>query len=79
MKIQVLGTGCAKCKMLADYVREALSSLELTAEVEKIESIEEIMKFGVMSTPALVVDGKVVFAGRIGTIDEIKKILQKGS
>ena len=77
MKIQVLGSGCSKCKVLAQHVKEAVSSLGIPAEIEKVESIDEIMKFGVMSTPALVIDGKVIFSGRTGTVEEIKGALDK--
>ena len=76
MKIQVLGTGCAKCKVLAQHVNDALAALGIVAEFEKVESIEDIMKFGVMSTPALVIDGKVVLAGRTGNLEEVKALLQ---
>lgn len=75
MKIHVLGPGCAKCKVLAQHVNDAVSDLGLPAEVVKVDAIEEIMQFGVMSTPALVIDGKVAFSGRTGSVDEIKKIL----
>ena len=76
MKIQVLGPGCARCKALDHNVTEAIKALGITADFEKVESIEEIMKFGVMTTPALVIDGKVIFAGRIGTVQEIKGLLE---
>ena len=76
MKIQVLGTGCAKCKVLAQHVTDAIAALGIVAEFEKVELIEDIMKFGVMSTPALVIDGKVVLAGRTGNVEEIKALLQ---
>lgn len=77
MKIQVLGTGCTKCKVLAQHVTMAITELGITANYEKVEAIEEIMKFGVMSTPALVIDGKVVLAGRTGSMQEIKGLIDK--
>lgn len=75
MKIQVLGTGCAKCKSLEKAVREVVTQNDIDAEVTKVEDIMEIMKFNVMSTPALVVDGKVVVKGRVPSNDELKQIL----
>jgi small redox-active disulfide protein 2 len=75
MKIQVLGTGCAKCKTLTANAEKAVQELGSDATVEKVEDVREIMKFGVMSTPALVVDGKVMTAGKVLTPDQIKKLL----
>lgn len=75
MKIQVLGTGCAKCKSLEKAVREVVAQNGIDAEVTKVEDIMEIMKFNVMTTPALVVDGKVVVKGRVPSNDELKQIL----
>jgi len=75
MKIQVLGTGCAKCKSLEKAVREVVAQNDIDAEVTKVEDIMEIMKFNVMTTPALVVDGKVVVKGRVPSTDELKQIL----
>lgn len=75
MKIQVLGTGCAKCKTLTANAEKAVRELGSGASVEKVEDIREIVKFGVMSTPALVVDGKVVTSGKVPSADEIKKLL----
>ena len=75
MKIQVLGTGCAKCKTLTANAEKAVQELGSDATVEKVEDVREIMKFGVMSTPALVVDGKVMTSGKVLTPDQIKKLL----
>ncbi len=75
MKLQVLGTGCAKCKVLYQNAQEAVTSLGLDAEVEKVEDIQQIIKFGVMSTPSLAVDGKVKVTGKVATVDEIKRLL----
>jgi len=75
MELKVLGTGCAKCKTLERITREAVEELKLDATVEKVEDIQKIMEYGVMFTPALVMDGKVAFAGRVPNLKEMKKIL----
>jgi len=75
MLIQVLGTGCAKCKTLAPNVEAAVRELGLAASVEKVEDLREIMRFKVMSTPALVLDGKVQSTGKVLPIDAIKQLL----
>lgn len=75
-KIQVLGTGCPKCKTLAANAEAAVRELDIEATVEKVEKISEIMKFGVMLTPALVVDGVVKSAGRVLSAEEIRKYLE---
>lgn len=75
MEIKVLGPGCAKCKQLEKDVLKALTELDLSADVEKVEDIKQIMSYKVMSTPALVVNGKVKMAGRVPRSDELKKIL----
>jgi small redox-active disulfide protein 2 len=75
MKIQVLGPGCAKCTELVKRTEEAVRQLALEAPVEKVTDIREIMGFGVMSTPALVVDGKVRFAGRVPSVAELTTII----
>ena len=74
-KIQILGTGCPKCKKLAENVEAATKELELDFDVEKITDINEMMKFGVMMTPALVVDGEVKVVGKVPSTDEIKQML----
>jgi small redox-active disulfide protein 2 len=71
MKIQVLGTGCAKCKKLYAETEKAVASSGVAVVLEKVEKIDEIMKFGVMVTPALVVDGEVKASGRIPPASEI--------
>ena len=76
MKIQVLGTGCAKCKQLTANAEKAVADLGIQATVEKVEDIREIMKFKVMTTPALVVDGAVRSAGRVLSPDDLKKLLR---
>jgi len=74
-KIQILGTGCPKCKLLTANATAAVKSLGIEAQIEKIEKIQEIMKFGVMMTPALVVDGQVKSAGKVLSAEDIKKFL----
>lgn len=75
MKIEVLGTGCAKCKTLYENTKKAIEQSGKSAEVVKVEDIPSIMKYGVMSTPALVIDGKVVLSGRLASADEIAGML----
>ena len=75
MRIQILGTGCAKCTELTKRTEEAVKKLALEAPVEKVTDIREIMGFGVMTTPALVVDGTVQFAGRVPSVDELVEII----
>jgi len=75
MKIEVLGTGCAKCKTLYESVKTAVREKGIEAEVVKVEDMPSIMKYGVMSTPALVIDGKVVFSGKTASAAEILKYL----
>ena len=75
MKLQILGTGCPKCKKLADTAQAAADELGLDYEIEKITDINEIMKFGVMLTPGLAVDGKVKVSGKVPSVDEIKQML----
>jgi small redox-active disulfide protein 2 len=74
-KIQILGTGCAKCQKLAAVADEAAKALGLPYELQKVTDLKQIMSFKVMSTPALVVDGQVKLAGRVPSIDEAKKLL----
>jgi small redox-active disulfide protein 2 len=75
MEIKVLGPGCAKCKTLEKATREVVKKNNIDANITKVEDIMEIMAYGVMSTPALVVDGKVVVKGRVPSNDEIAKLL----
>lgn len=75
MKIEVLGTGCAKCKTLYENTRKALEESGKNAEIVKVEDIPSIMKYGVMSTPALVIDGKVMFSGKLASVAEITGML----
>jgi small redox-active disulfide protein 2 len=75
MKIQILGTGCAKCNALTMATEKAAQSLGLQYELEKVTDLQRIMSFGVMTTPALVVDGKVKVAGKVPSVTELKKLL----
>jgi len=74
-KIQILGTGCPKCKLLTANAEQAVKELGIEAVVEKVDKIQDIMKFGVMITPALAVDGQVKSAGKVLRADDIKKFL----
>ena len=74
-KLQILGTGCPKCKAMAESVEAAAKELGIEYEMEKVTDINEIMKFGVMMTPALAVDGEVKVAGKVPSPEEIKKML----
>jgi small redox-active disulfide protein 2 len=75
MKIKILGTGCKKCQELENYTRMAVEALKLEADVEKVEDIKEILKYKVMSTPALVIDEKVISTGKLLTVNELKSAL----
>jgi small redox-active disulfide protein 2 len=77
MEVKILGTGCPKCKTLEQMTRDIVSQNGIDATVTKVEDIMEIMKYNVMTTPALVIDGKVVVKGRIPSADEIKQLLTK--
>ena len=77
MKIEILGTGCSKCKALEEAVKKAVAKVGGFHEVKKVEDIVEIMNYQVMNTPALVVDGIVKSSGKVLTSDEIIKILSK--
>jgi small redox-active disulfide protein 2 len=73
MKIKILGTGCPKCKMLEANARKALEEKGKKAEIIKVTDIAKIIEHGVMSTPAIVIDGKVKSSGKVADIEEIKK------
>lgn len=75
MEIKVLGPGCPKCKALEKSVRDVVAQNNIQATITKIDDIMEIMNYGVMATPALVVDGKLVVKGRVPSNDEIAKFL----
>ena len=76
MKIQILGSGCPKCKLLEEHARQAVAELGSTIEVEKVTNMETIIGMGVMMTPALVLDGTVKSMGRILTKDQIVTLLK---
>ena len=73
MKIQILGTGCPKCRKVAEVAEKAVAELGVEAEVVKVTDINEIMNFGVMMTPALAVDGDVKVSGKIPSLEDVKK------
>jgi len=75
MIIKVLGSGCSKCNKLEANVKEALKEMNIEAEVIKVEDLKEIMAFGVMTTPTLVIDDDVKIVGKIASVKEIKKYL----
>lgn len=75
MLIQVLGTGCAKCRTLYETVKKAVQETGVDAKIEKVENIEEIMAFEILMTPGLVIDGEVKTAGRLPSFEEVKKLL----
>lgn len=74
MKIEILGTGCTKCKSLEENTKKAVAQAGVFAQVEKVEDIEKIMAYGVMSTPALVIDGEVKSTGKLLNSEEIKAL-----
>jgi small redox-active disulfide protein 2 len=76
MKIHILGPGCAKCTQLAETVTAAAKELGIDYEIEKVSDFNQIMSFGVMMTPGLVVDGVVKAVGRVPSLDEVKTMLK---
>jgi len=76
MKIEILGMGCQKCSNLMDATKKAVAELNIEAEFVKVEDIKVIMSYGVMTTPALVVDGVVKVSGKIPSVEEIKALLK---
>ncbi|VBB08824.1 redox-active disulphide protein 2 [Lucifera butyrica] len=79
MKIEILGMGCQKCNKLAENAKQAVAELGIQAELSKVEDFKEIAKYGVMTTPALVVDGVVKVSGKVPSKDEIIAILKAGN
>ncbi len=75
MKIEILGPGCSRCKELHKNVINAAAELDLAADIEKVEDMQAIVKAGVLSTPALVVDGQIKSVGRVLTVADVKKLL----
>ena len=78
MKIEILGMGCPKCKKLYENTQTAAKELNVQVDIVKVENIEQIVQHGVMSTPALVIDGKVMAAGNIPDVAKIKEFIVKG-
>ena len=76
MEIKILGTGCPSCKALEEAARKAVMEMNLDAQIIKVEDMAEILNFGIMTTPALVVDGKIALKGRVASVEEIKKLLK---
>lgn len=79
MKIKVLGTGCAKCKKQYDEAAKAVAETGVAAEVEKVEDIDDILGYGVMMTPALVIDEQVVASGRVASSRDVAALLAKAA
>ncbi|MBC8388866.1 MAG: TM0996/MTH895 family glutaredoxin-like protein [Actinobacteria bacterium] len=77
MKIQILGSGCPKCRQTEANAREAVKKLGIDAAIEKVMDINQIIDFGVTVTPALAVDGDVKFSGKIPSVEEIEEVLKK--
>lgn len=78
MVIKILGTGCPKCKKLEETARQAISELGIEAEVEKVTDLNAIMDYGVMMTPALVINEKVVSSGKLLSVSDVKAMINKG-
>ncbi|HON88767.1 MAG TPA: thioredoxin family protein [Spirochaetales bacterium] len=79
MKVQILGSGCPKCKLLEQHAREAVAELGIQAEIEKVMDTEAIMEMGVMMTPALAIDGEVKSVGKVLTKDQVISYLKGGN
>ena len=77
MEIKILGTGCTNCRNLEKATYNAVAELDILANITKVEDIQQIMNYGIMRTPALVVDEKVLVYGRVPSVNEIKKMLAK--
>ncbi len=74
-KIEILGSGCAKCKSLYEATRKAASEMGIDAEIVKVEDIQKIMGYGIMMTPGLAVDGQVKLVGKVPSVEELKKLI----
>ena len=77
MEIKVLGTGCPKCKTLEKVTREAVAETGINATVDKVDDIVKILEYGIMHTPGLVINGKVVLSGQVPTMKQVKEIIIK--
>jgi small redox-active disulfide protein 2 len=78
MEIKVLGSGCAKCNLLEEVAKRAVAQAGIDATVEKVTDVVAIMNYGVMTTPALVVDGQVQISGRVPSVDDLVALLKRG-
>ena len=76
MKIEILGSGCAKCKSVEKLVRNLVEELGIQADIVKVEDLQEIVNRGIMMTPAVFIDGEAKIVGRVPTADELKKLLR---
>lgn len=79
MEIKVIGTGCEKCNRLYQNVQQAVNELGITANIEKVEELMDIVRLGVMLTPALIVDGKIVITGRVPDVKSLLSILSRNT
>lgn len=79
MQLLVIGPGCAKCRTLAQHTEQAVNELGLTAEINKVTDLKQIMALGVMLTPALAVNGSIKVVGKVPTLPELKAILQQAA
>ena len=77
MEIKILGTGCPKCKILEKVTREAVAETGINATVDKVDDIVKILEYGIMHTPGLVINGKVVLSGQVPTMKQVKEIIIK--
>ncbi len=77
MNIKILGTGCSRCRALEQVTRSAVAEMGITADIEKVEDIVKIMNYGVMRTPALIIDEKIALSGRVPSLAEVKEVLTK--
>jgi len=77
MNIKILGTGCPRCKALEQVTRSAVADMGIAADIEKVDDIVKIMNYGVMRTPALVIDEKIALSGRVPSLTELKEVITK--
>ena len=77
MELKVLGTGCPRCKMVYANAQRAIAELGIDVKLEKVDDIDEILRYGVMMTPAVVIDGRVRASGRIPSTEELKRWLEE--